>query len=277
MNDWAEKSRDGDIRALARAATAIENRDPPALRAARGTALAHQATRWSSASPDRRAREKARWSIALARAFGAGEDRGDHRRGSVQRMTGGAILGDRIRMRRTTPIRASSSAPWRRAASLGGLARATADWCGCSTRPGGVRDRRDRRGGTGGSGGRATGGDHLWSWCREWATTSGVQSRHHGDRRHLRDQQSGPCRARERDRARACRACGIARRLDPPIVRTVATEGTGIDELMAAIERHAGSEQAGAPAAHGVHGSITWASRSQVDRRGARVLRSSSG
>ena len=30
MSDWAEKIRNGDVRALARAATAVENRDPEA-------------------------------------------------------------------------------------------------------------------------------------------------------------------------------------------------------------------------------------------------------
>ena len=31
MNEWAQKIREGDARALARAATGIENRDPKAL------------------------------------------------------------------------------------------------------------------------------------------------------------------------------------------------------------------------------------------------------
>ena len=65
MSDWAKKIAAGDLRALARAATAIENHEPGARAVARRAARAsRQAGRWCSASRGRRARARARWSIA---------------------------------------------------------------------------------------------------------------------------------------------------------------------------------------------------------------------
>ena len=64
----------------------------------------------------------------LAQAYpGAAPGSGSSRWTRPRPFTGGAILGDRIRMPRSAPIPASSSARWRRAGTLGGLARATRD------------------------------------------------------------------------------------------------------------------------------------------------------
>jgi hypothetical protein len=63
-----------------------------------------------------------------------------------------------------------------------------------------------------------------------------------GDRRYLRHQQSRSCRGRAvwRTKFEVCRVSGIGRRLDTADVRTVATDGTVIDALMAAVERGRG-------------------------------------
>ena len=127
MNDWARKIADGDTRALARAATGIENRDPQALAVLR----------------ELQARAGHAVVVGITGAPGAGKStlvdamaRELRRQGRTvgiiaidpsSRQTGGALLGDRIRMlgHHADPDIFIRSMATR--GSVGGLARATAD------------------------------------------------------------------------------------------------------------------------------------------------------
>ena len=127
MTDWASKIRQGDARALARAATAVENRDP------RGAATLDELAPFAG-----RARVigitgppgagKSTLVDALAAALrGRGQTVAIVAVDPTSRVSGGAILGDRIRMQQhhADPgifIRSVAT----RGAS-GGVARATAD------------------------------------------------------------------------------------------------------------------------------------------------------
>ena len=59
MDGWARRIADGDVRALAQAATGIENRDPEALEVLARTAAAHGPAPGWSESPERRERVRA--------------------------------------------------------------------------------------------------------------------------------------------------------------------------------------------------------------------------
>jgi 5'-methylthioadenosine phosphorylase len=98
MSDWARKVREGDARALARAATGIENRDPQALalldelRPYAGRAVVVGITGAPGAG-------KSTLVDALAREIRRqGRTAGIIAVDPTSRRTGGAILGDRIRM-----------------------------------------------------------------------------------------------------------------------------------------------------------------------------------
>jgi len=98
MTDWARRIADGDARALARAATGIENRDPQALEVLRelqprtGRALIVGITGPPGAG-------KSTLVNAMARELRRqGRTAGIVAVDPSSRRTGGAILGDRIRM-----------------------------------------------------------------------------------------------------------------------------------------------------------------------------------
>ncbi len=127
MNDWARHIREGDLRLLARAATGIENRDPEALQTLRdlapfagharivgitGPPGAGKSTLVDALAVELRRQGKTLAIIAVDPS---------------SRRTGGAILGDRIRMQRHHAddgifIRSMASR-----GGSGGVARATAD------------------------------------------------------------------------------------------------------------------------------------------------------
>jgi LAO/AO transport system kinase len=127
MTDWAQKIRSGDLRALARAATGVENRDPEALALLRemapfaghariigltGPPGAGKSTLADAMAAELRRQGKTVALIAID---------------PTSRITGGAILGDRIRMQRhygDTGVFIRSMAT---RGCTGGLARATAD------------------------------------------------------------------------------------------------------------------------------------------------------
>ena len=98
MTDWARKIAEGDARALARAATGIENRDPRALAVlrelqpraghARVVGITGPPGAGKSTLVDAMARELRR----------QGRTAGIIAVDPTSRRTGGAILGDRIRM-----------------------------------------------------------------------------------------------------------------------------------------------------------------------------------
>ncbi len=127
MLDWADRIRNGDVRALARAATAVENRAPESAALLRelfphtGRALTAGITGSPGAG-------KSTLVDALIRTLRAeGRTVGAIAVDPTSPYTGGAILGDRIRMQEhhADPgvfIRSMATRGW-----LGGIARATAD------------------------------------------------------------------------------------------------------------------------------------------------------
>jgi 5'-methylthioadenosine phosphorylase len=127
MNDWARKIAEGDTRALARAATGIENGDPRALEVLR----------------ELRPRAGHAVVVGITGAPGAGKStlvdamaRELRRQGRTvgiiaidpsSRRTGGALLGDRIRMLGHHADAGIFIRSMATRGSVGGLARATAD------------------------------------------------------------------------------------------------------------------------------------------------------
>ena len=126
MNEQARKIRDGDARALARAATGIENRDPRALDLLRELApLAGRARILGITGPP--GAGKSTLVDALAAAL--------RRQGKTvaiiavdpsSRISGGAIMGDRIRMQRHHADPGIFIRSMATRGTTGGLARATA-------------------------------------------------------------------------------------------------------------------------------------------------------
>ena len=127
MTDWANKIREGDARALAQAATGVENRDPRALALLRELAphAGHARILGITGAPGA---GKSTLVDALARALRQqGKTVAVIAVDPTSRATGGALLGDRIRMQQH---HADSGVFIRSMASrggTGGLARATAD------------------------------------------------------------------------------------------------------------------------------------------------------
>ena len=127
MSDWAQKIRGGDVRALARAASGVENRDPAALallselEEAPGHALtlgitgppgAGKSTLVDAMVSALRRQAKTVAVIAVD---------------PTSRITGGAILGDRIRMQQHHGDAGVFIRSMATRGATGGLARATAD------------------------------------------------------------------------------------------------------------------------------------------------------
>ncbi|MGA7237474.1 MAG: methylmalonyl Co-A mutase-associated GTPase MeaB [Bryobacteraceae bacterium] len=127
MSDWAQKIRSGDLRALARAATGVENRDPEALALLRemepfagharvigitGPPGAGKSTLVDAMAAELRRQNKTVAIVAID---------------PTSRITGGAILGDRIRMQQHHGDAGVFVRSMATRGSSGGLARATAD------------------------------------------------------------------------------------------------------------------------------------------------------
>lgn len=127
MRDWAKKITGGDQRALARAATGIENREREALALLRELApAAGRATIVGvTGAPGT---GKSTLVDALSRALrGDGHSVGILAVDPTSRISGGAILGDRIRMQSHHGDPGIFIRSMATRGSLGGLARATAD------------------------------------------------------------------------------------------------------------------------------------------------------
>jgi len=127
MSEWAQKIRGGDLRALARAASGIENRDPAALALLRemekapGHALIVGVTGPPGAG-------KSTLVDAMATALRSqGKTVAVIAVDPTSRITGGAILGDRIRMLQHHGDAGVFVRSMATRGSSGGLARATAD------------------------------------------------------------------------------------------------------------------------------------------------------
>jgi LAO/AO transport system kinase len=233
---WSRKIREGDTRALARAATALENRDPQALAELAALPPSIHARIVGITGPP--GAGKSTLVDALARAL--------RQRGKTaailavdpsSRLTGGAILGDRIRMQRhhADPgifIRSMAT----RGAS-GGLARATADVARLMAAAGKdyvivetVGVGQDEIGIAGLA--QVTVvvlvpgmGDDVQAIKAGILEIAGVFAINKAD-------QPGADRVERELQAMLSLADGPR----PPIVKTVATEGTGVEALLEAID-----------------------------------------
>jgi LAO/AO transport system kinase len=127
MNSLARKIREGDARALARAATGIENRDPQALETLRELEeFAGHARIVGITGPP--GAGKSTLVDALATALRSqGKTVAILAIDPTSRITGGAILGDRIRMQQHHADPGIFIRSMATRGSVGGLARATAD------------------------------------------------------------------------------------------------------------------------------------------------------
>ncbi len=133
MSEWAQKIRGGDLRALARAASGLENRDPAALSLLREM----EAARLKEEPPGHAL------IVGVTGPPGAGKSTLVDAMAAVlrqqgksiaviavdptSRITGGAILGDRIRMQQHHGDAGVFVRSMATRGSSGGLARATAD------------------------------------------------------------------------------------------------------------------------------------------------------
>jgi LAO/AO transport system kinase len=127
MTDWARKIRDGDARSLARAATAVENRDPRGTELLRDLApfAGHARIVGITGSPGA---GKSTLVDGLALALRQlGKTVAILAVDPSSRATGGAILGDRIRMQQHHADAGIFIRSMATRGSLGGLARATRD------------------------------------------------------------------------------------------------------------------------------------------------------
>src|SRR5712692_107418 len=127
MQDWAGKIAAGDVRALARAATAIENGAPEARELLRELAPGGgRATVVGITGPP--GAGKSTLVDALARAIRReGKTVGVLAVDPTSRVSGGAILGDRIRMQAHHGDAGVFIRSMATRGAVGGLARATAD------------------------------------------------------------------------------------------------------------------------------------------------------
>ena len=155
--------------------------------------------------------------------------------------TGGALLGDRIRMRTAeedTEVFVRSMAT---RGSLGGLARATVDAADLLDAFGFGRILVETVGVGQAEHDVVSATDTVVVVLYPgWRLGAGDEGGLDGDRRRLRCQQSGSARRRPAHRRHRANV-GIAARArgwKPPVARVVATERKGIGELVAAIESH---------------------------------------
>ena len=142
----------------------------------------------------------------------------------------------------TRPTPACSSVRWRRAAISVASRWRRRRRCGCSTPSGKAVGHRSRRSVSARS--RSRSRRHADTTVvvvnpglgRRGAGGEGGAAR---DRRHLRREQGRPARrGRDVQRPRACSSCRARAGWRPPIVRTVATDGKGVDELWAQVQEH---------------------------------------
>jgi len=127
MNEWTRKIREGDARALARAATGIENRDPQALEILRELASFAGHARVIGITGPPGAGKSTLVDALAASLRRLGKTVAILAIDPTSRITGGAILGDRIRMQQHHADPGIFIRSMATRGATGGLARATAD------------------------------------------------------------------------------------------------------------------------------------------------------
>ena len=126
MNEWAAKIREGDARAIARAATGIENRDPRALEALRDLAPFAGCARIVGITGPPGAGKSTLVDALAAAMRSRGKSVAIIAVDPSSTISGGAILGDRIRMQRHHADPGMFIRSMATRGVTGGLARATA-------------------------------------------------------------------------------------------------------------------------------------------------------
>ncbi|MGA3098232.1 MAG: methylmalonyl Co-A mutase-associated GTPase MeaB [Bryobacteraceae bacterium] len=127
MNEWAARIREGDTRAIARAATGIENRDPRAMEALRELAPCAGRARVVGITGPPGAGKSTLVDALAAAMRGRGKTVAIIAVDPSSRISGGAILGDRIRMQRHHADPGMFIRSMATRGVTGGLARATED------------------------------------------------------------------------------------------------------------------------------------------------------
>jgi LAO/AO transport system kinase len=127
MSEWAQKIRGGDIRALARAASGVENRDPAALALLHELEEAPGHARIVGVTGPPGAGKSTLVDAMVAALRRQGKTTAVIAVDPTSRITGGAILGDRIRMQQHHGDAGVFVRSMATRGSSGGLARATAD------------------------------------------------------------------------------------------------------------------------------------------------------
>ena len=233
--------REGDARALARVATGVENRDPQALETLRELApfTGHARIVGITGPPGA---GKSTLVDALAAALRKqGKTVGIIAIDPTSRLTGGAILGDRIRMQQHHADPGIFIRSMATRGSTGGLARATADVVRLMDAAGRDHILIETLG---------VGQDEI-EIARLAQTTVVVLVPGMGD-----DVQSIKAGILEiadvfvinkSDQPGADRLELDLHHLQKPILRTVATEGTGVSELLEALNASAASDTPPAP------------------------------
>jgi LAO/AO transport system kinase len=249
MNDSARKIREGDARALARAATGIENRDPQAMETLRELApgTGHAKIVGITGPPGV---GKSTLVDALASAL--------RRQGKTlailavdptSRITGGAILGDRIRMQQHHADPGIFIRSMATRGNLGGLARATA----------GMAQLMDAAGkdyviietvGVGQAEIEIAGLAQVTVVVLVPGMGDDVQTIKAGILEiadiFVVNKSDQPGADRVQQELEAMLSLTQGRR--PPIVKTVATDGQGIDELLDLISKHVPAPKPAVPA-----------------------------
>ncbi len=127
MSEWAQKIRGGDLRTLARAATGVENRDPAALALLRELEQTPGHARIVGITGPPGAGKSTLVDAIAAALRREGKSVAVIAVDPTSRITGGAILGDRIRMLQHHGDAGVFIRSMATRGSSGGLARATAD------------------------------------------------------------------------------------------------------------------------------------------------------